>query len=714
MSRASRSVGSARRRRGGEGPCRRWTRPWAASFLLGFLLTACAGSDLPELEPVPTPDLSAADPAVREQIAEKRDALDRALDRVRSEPAVAAGAFGELGLVYVLYDFLDAAGVCFDNARRLDPGDFRWTYLAGYLRQVEGRLPQAVPLLERTTEMEPDFMPAHLRLGRARLEMGQTDRAEEHFRRALEVDPKAAAAFEGLGRVAAAHGDDSAAVESFRRALELEPEASGVRYALGQSLRRQGEIEAATRELEQAGDVPTRIPDPLINPLAVQARSEQFYAMQGAEALEDEDYESAAGAFRALLEQNPESFPGYRGLAQALSGMGDPEGAAETLREALEKGATERTEGAGEGTEGSADEPARDAEVRAQILRELAGLETGLGDEPAALDHLKEALELEPDQVPTRVRAGDLLARSRRFEEALEQFDRALELDPDGPGASAVRVRRATVLVNLKRGEEAVAEFRRAVELTPEDPVVHHLFGETLEFLGRGEEAAEQRRLAEELSDSTAQKVRLLLREAQDAIHEEGFETALERYREVIELAPDYVPAREGRARVLGHLGRYDEAVEEFDRALERAPRDLSLHRGRIRALVLGERWGEARVALNDTLRLFPREKDLALLQVRLLATAPEPRVRDGELALEVAHRVARDDERGVATRQALALAMAEGGRFDEAAGLQRELVAEAERAGSTRLLPRLRDRLEAFEAGRAWVARGPEEILEF
>lgn len=666
--------------------------------LLLLSLASCTGSDLPDLEPVPGPDLSAADPAVQEQIAEKRDALDRALDQVGSEPAVAAAAFGELGLVYVLYDFLDAAGVCFDNARRLDPGDFRWTYLAGYLRQVQGRLPEAVPLLERTTEIEPEYLPAHLRLGRARLEMGQIDRAEEHFEKALEIEPRAAAAFEGLGRVAVARGDDAAAVASFRRALELEPEASGVRYALGQTLRRQGDVEAATRELEQAGDVPTRIPDPLINPLAAQARSEQFYSMQGAEALEDEDYESAAGAFRALLEQNPRSFPGYQGLSRALRSMGDLEGAVETLEEGLENGAEK--------------DPARDAGTRADLHRELALLTAELGDEDEALGHLQRAVELEPEHVPTRVRYGDLLARSRRFEAAVEQYDRALELQPSGPGVPAVRVRRATALVNLERGEEAVAEFRRALELTPEDPVVHQLFAETLAFLGRTEEAEEQRRLAEELSDSDAQRIRLLLREAGRAITDGDFEGALERYREVLELAPERVEARDGLARVLGHLGRYQEAVTEFDRALELAPRNLSLRAGRIRALVLAERWGEARVALNDTLRLFPREKDLALLQVRLLATAPEPRVRDGELALEVARRVAREDD-GVATRQALALALAESGRWDEAAELQRELVAEAERAGSTRILPRLRERLETFEDGRPWVARGPEEVLE-
>ena len=64
---------------------------------------------------MPAPDLASADPAVREQIAEKRAALDAALERAGSEPAVAADAYGDLGLTYLLYDFLDAAGVCLDS-----------------------------------------------------------------------------------------------------------------------------------------------------------------------------------------------------------------------------------------------------------------------------------------------------------------------------------------------------------------------------------------------------------------------------------------------------------------------------------------------------------------------------------------------------------------------------------------------------------------------
>ncbi len=128
-------------------------------------------------------------------------------------------------------------------------------------------------------------------------------------------------------------------------------------------------------------------------------------------------------------------------------------------------------------------------------------------------------------------------------------------------------------------------------------------------------------------------------------------------------------------------------------------------------ALILAARFGEARVKLQDALRSFPRHEGFALTQVRLLATAPDPRVRDGSLAVAIAERVYAE-RREPPVRQALALAYAARGSFAEAVELQRQLVLEAEGAGDPVYLEASRSRLDAFEGGDAWVAGSPGEIL--
>jgi tetratricopeptide (TPR) repeat protein len=53
-----------------------------------------------------------------------------------------------------------------------------------------------------------------------------------------------------------------------------------------------------------------------------------------------------------------------------------------------------------------------------------------------------------------------------RYDEALAEFDRAIELDPADASAIACR---GQALQNMERYEEALGDFSRVIELNPED-----------------------------------------------------------------------------------------------------------------------------------------------------------------------------------------------------------------------------------------------------
>ena len=115
---------------------------------------------------------------------------------------------------------------------------------------------------------------------------------------------------------------------------------------------------------------------------------------------------------------------------------------------------------------------------------------------------------------------------------------------------------------------------------------------------------------------------------------------------------------------------------------------------------------------LNEAMRLFTMDSALAHVQARLLATSPDPRVRDGRLALEVAKRL----DQAVPSprvRETLALAQAEAGNLSEARRLLSDLVGQAEANGQTGLAGAVRQKLEAVERGSGWWASSPEEILD-
>ena len=61
---------------------------------------------------------------------------------------------------------------------------------------------------------------------------------------------------------------------------------------------------------------------------------------------------------------------------------------------------------------------------------------------------------------------GDLLISEKRYEEALEAFNKALEINPKNEYALS---NKGIALVNLGRYEEALEAFNKALEINPED-----------------------------------------------------------------------------------------------------------------------------------------------------------------------------------------------------------------------------------------------------
>ena len=92
----------------------------------------------------------------------------------------------------------------------------------------------------------------------------------------------------------------------------------------------------------------------------------------------------------------------------------------------------------------------------------------------------------------------------------------------------------------------------------------------------------------------------------------------------------------------------------------------------------------------------------------RLLAAAPDGRVRDGERALALVDRLAARG-RTLELGETVAMALAEVGAFDRAAAVQRDLVTGARRAGLMDAIRRLEDNLRRYERGEACRRPWPE-----
>jgi predicted Zn-dependent protease len=94
----------------------------------------------------------------------------------------------ELAVSLVLTHDYDAAKPLVDSLLKEEPDSAQLNYLAGDIMLNQQRPGDAVPLLKKAVEYDPDFPPAHSSLGRAYLTLGEAAKAIPHLKSALVLD----------------------------------------------------------------------------------------------------------------------------------------------------------------------------------------------------------------------------------------------------------------------------------------------------------------------------------------------------------------------------------------------------------------------------------------------------------------------------------------------------------------------------------------------
>jgi tetratricopeptide (TPR) repeat protein len=156
--------------------------------------------------------------------------------------------------------------------------------------------------------------------------------------------------------------------------------------------------------------------------------------------------------------------------------------------------------------------------------------------------------------------------RQRRFEEALQAFDRATQIKPD---AVELWRHRGNVLVDLKRPDQALLSFQEVLKHNPYDRDAAYNSGSMLLQLKRLEEALSSLNLSDQLQPNHA----TTLQKRALALHELGrSEEALVDIKRAHALDPSQADICNNAGVFLQRLGRDDEALPWIDRALKLRP----------------------------------------------------------------------------------------------------------------------------------------------
>ena len=247
------------------------------------------------------------------------------------------------------------------------------------------------------------------------------------------------------------------------------------------------------------------------------------------------------------------------------------------------------------------------------------------------------------------------------------------------------------------RPAEAVSILREGVSEAPDDPDLRRQLADALLATGDTRGAGQQYEAALRLNPTEARAyvgIGVLL--AMSGRHAE----AIDRYAAAIHHQPDYLQARLGLVDAYRAVGRPDDAATEAARAVEIAPEFADAWVGLGLLLAQLERYREARDRLEEAIAIHPDELRLIDLLVRILAAAPDDAARDGQRAMVLATPLLQAPP-SPTIDETVAMALAETGRYTEAAERQRRAITAAEQAGRPDVARTMAGVLALYEQGQ-------------
>lgn len=172
---------------------------------------------------------------------------------------------------------------------------------------------------------------------------------------------------------------------------------------------------------------------------------------------------------------------------------------------------------------------------------------------------------------------------------------------------------------------------------------------------------------------------------------------AIAHFTAAVTFSPGYGEAQLALGDALRASGRPEAALAPYAEAVRNNPRAVDARLGYALALVRLQRYAAAKAWLEESVTAQPDRPELAHTLARLLASAPDDAVRDGERALTIMNGL-YESFRTPYVAETMAMTLAETGRFAEAIALQRALVAAARQSGTANDVRRTTANLSRYE----------------
>ena len=180
-----------------------------------------------------------------------------------------------------------------------------------------------------------------------------------------------------------------------------------------------------------------------------------------------------------------------------------------------------------------------------------------------AIEKYDEAIELNPFFVEAYNSRGLAKEKLGRYQEAIADYNKVIELNPNHAIAYS---NRGDGKYYLEQHQEAIADYDKAIELDPDDAIAYNNRGIAKSNLGQHQEARSDFNKAIELIPIFAEAYN---NRGCAKYHLEQHQEAISDLNEAIELNTVFAEAYNNRGGAKYHLGQHQEAISDFNKATE-------------------------------------------------------------------------------------------------------------------------------------------------
>jgi tetratricopeptide (TPR) repeat protein len=290
---------------------------------------------------------------------------------------------------------------------------------------------------------------------------------------------------------------------------------------------------------------------------------------------------------------------------------------------------------------------------------------------------------------------GLFLAAAMGFRDAAEKFQVSKKIIAMSAGL-ILAICLALTHNQLNYWRDDISLFSRAIAVTAHNETGHLNLGVALEKAGRKTEAMAEYRKALQIEPKHADTHNNLANLLDDSGHPDE---AQAEYLTALQIDPHYVAAHNNFGTLLVKLGRFDEAMKHYAEAVRLDPSDWHAPFLEGKALLKEGHDAEAIPFFQQAVKIDPDNLHILTYLAQVLASDQNLKIRNGQVALALAAK-ANDLSGGYqpVMIDAMAMAYAEIGQFDEARQAEESAVKLATALDMTNDLPDIRQRLQLYQ----------------